>query len=196
MTKRSGADLLKEFALSNQLVEADLDRIEKEFQVDLGRREEKDDWEDRYFPQFDESVRVEATQMSSHYRLFYCLEKTIRGLIAASIEEQEGANWWDSGRIPPQIHSEVAKRIQRELDSGVTVRSDDPIDYSTFGELGEIIKQNRDIFGAFFDSFRAVEKVLSNLNMLRGPIAHCSSLAPDEVLRLELSLRDWFRLLE
>lgn len=196
MTNRSSGERLKEFAMSNQLLEADLDQVEQGFQVDLGRREERDDWEDRYFPQFDESIRVEATQMSSHYRVFYCLEKTIRGLIAASLEEQEGANWWDSGRIPPNIHAEVAKRIQREVDSGITVRSNEAIDYSTFGELGEIIKNNWDVFGSLFDSVRAVEKVLSNLNMLRGPIAHCSLLAADEVLRLELSLRDWFRLLE
>jgi hypothetical protein len=35
---------------------------------------------------------------------------------------------------------------------------------------------------------------MANLNMLRGPIAHCSPLAEDEVLRLQLTVRDWFRL--
>jgi len=37
---------------------------------------------------------------------------------------------------------------------------------------------------------------MANLNTLRGPIAHCSPLAPDEVLRLQLTVRDWFRLQE
>lgn len=182
--------------MANQLVEVELDSVEAEHRIDLGRRPATDDWEEAYLPQFDASVLAEASQMSSHYRLFYCLEKTIRSIIAESIEEEEGANWWDSGRIPPNIHKEVADRIQRETDSGMTLRSDDPIDYTTFGELGELIKSNWDIFGGMFNSQRAVARVLSNLNMLRGPIAHCSPLAADEVLRLELSLRDWFRLME
>jgi hypothetical protein len=35
---------------------------------------------------------------------------------------------------------------------------------------------------------------MNNLNYLRNPIAHFTSLAEDEVVRLDLSLRDWFRL--
>jgi hypothetical protein len=94
------------------------------------------------------------------------------------------------------VHDEVAKRMQQEVDSAVTLRSNDPIDFTTFGELGEVIKQNWDLFGATFSSQRAVTRVMANLNTLRGPIAHCSLLAEDEVLRLQLSLRDWFRLME
>lgn len=196
MRIRSSIKLLKEFGMANQLLEINLDKIEKDAGIDLGRRPSVDTWEEHYYPQFDEAVRVEAAQMSSHYRVFYCLEKTIRSLISESIEQQEGVNWWDSGRIPQAVHEEVGKRIQRELDAGVTLRSEDPIDFTTFGELSEIIKKNWDVFGAIFASARAVEKVLANLNVLRGPIAHCSPLAADEVLRLELSLRDWFRLME
>lgn len=37
---------------------------------------------------------------------------------------------------------------------------------------------------------------MNSLNLLRGPIAHCSPLAEDEVVRLKLTLKDWFRLME
>ncbi len=92
-------------------------------------------------------------------------------------------------------HYEVfyAQRMQKEADAAVTVRSPDAIDYTTFGELGEIIKSNWDLFGGIFNSQRAVERVMANLNTLRAPIAHCSRLAEDEILRLQLSMRDWFR---
>jgi hypothetical protein len=33
------------------------------------------------------------------------------------------------------------------------------------------------------------------LNTLRGPRAHCSPLAEDEVVRLLLEVREWFRLM-
>ena len=72
----------------------------------------------------------------------------------------------------------------------------DWIDYTTFGELGQLIRSNTDIFGGVFNNLRAVEKVMYNLNALRNTIAHCAPLADDEVRRLELSVRDWFRLLK
>lgn len=78
----------------------------------------------------------------------------------------------------------------------MTRRSLDELDYTSFGELSVIITSNWDIFGALFSSKKAVEKVMSSLNSLRGPIAHCSPFAEDEVLRLQLTVRDWFRLME
>lgn len=49
------------------------------------------------------------------------------------------------------------------------------------------------MFGDVFKDPRAVENIMSRLNTLRGPIAHCKLLAEDEVVRLDLSLRDLFR---
>lgn len=190
--------LLQRFGMANQLVEVGLDAIERGHSVDLGRRPKEEAIEDNYFPQFDESVRYEAAEMSRHYEVFYCLEKTIRELISDTIKSAEGQNWWNSRRVPDRLKSEVESRIQRETDSAVTMRSDEPIDYTTFGELGELIKSNWDLFGSIFSSAsaRAVERVLANLNILRGPIAHCTKLAGDEIVRLELSVRDWFRLMQ
>jgi len=82
------------------------------------------------------------------------------------------------------------------MDSGVTLRLDDKLDYTTFGELSVIITANWDIFGSIFSSRKAVERVLANLNTLRGPIAHCSRLSEDEVIRLNLTVRDWFRTMQ
>jgi hypothetical protein len=78
----------------------------------------------------------------------------------------------------------------------VSARSQAAIDYTTFGELGEIIKANWTDFKDIFRDVVALEKVISTLNVLRGPIAHCKPLAEDEVLRLHLSVRDWFRAME
>jgi hypothetical protein len=134
--------------------------------------------------------------MAAHYEIFYCLEKTIRGIITEKMEEAEGLNWWIGARVNPNLQNEVKKRIQRDVDSGTTPRSSAPLDFTNFGELSEILRSNWDIFGDLFNSQKAVEKVMANLNTLRGPIAHCSPLAEDEAVRLELSVRDWFRLME
>jgi hypothetical protein len=194
--KTNNLSMLLRFGMSNQLLETELNAIERRFKLDLGRITDDESTDGNYFPQFDEAVRKEAADMSRHYEIFYCLEKTIRSLISETLKTAEGASWWNSGRVPPKLHADVTARIQRETDAAITLRSDNPIDYTTFGELGELIKANADLFGAIFSSPRAVERVLANLNMLRGPIAHCSRLAEDEIVRLQLSLRDWFRLME
>lgn len=194
--RKSPEDIIKLFAMSNQLMENDLDRVEQEFGIDLGRKQLRTaDKDVTYYPQFDEKIRREAARMADHYEIFYCLEKSIRGLISDALESEESPGWWSS-KVPSHVQTEVASRIQKEKDSGTTLRSTDPIDFTTFGELGEIIKANWDVFGSMFNSKKAVEKVMANLNTLRAPIAHCSPLSEDEVLRLQLSVRDWFRLME
>jgi len=187
-------NVIKLFGITNQFTEFDLDRVEKEYQIDLGRKKSKAEKDNIYYPQFELAVRKEAKNMAKHYEIFYCLEKSIRDLISTTLETT-GENWWDN-KVPQTVKDEVKKRIQREKDSGVTVRSDEPIDFTTFGELGEIIKSNWTIFQTIFNSIKAVENVMRQLNTLRGPIAHCSKLAEDEELRLQITVRAWFRLME
>jgi hypothetical protein len=197
MNKKDILDRVKSFGMTNQIVTQEIASIGARFSHDFGHVPKTTEAVERvYYPQFSAAVRAEAASMSSHYEAFYCLEKTIRALVADTLEATEGEKWWDSTRIPPAIKAEVSGRIQKEVDSGVTRRSTDELDYTTFGELSVIITSNWDVFGALFDSRKAVEKVMGSLNMLRGPIAHCTPLAEDEVLRLQLTVRDWFRLME
>lgn len=187
---------VKLFAMTNMLLEADLDEIESKYEIDLGRNtKENSDIENAYYPQFQASLRAEAKKMAKHYEVFYCLEKTIRELLMDVFEASDDEEWWEK-KVPEQVRLNVKKSIKREKEAAVTPRSSNPIDYTTFGELSEIIKSNWSLFGgSVFAEIKAVEKVMANLNSLRNPIAHCSPLAEDEVLRLELSLRDWFRII-
>lgn len=195
---KSALERVKAFGMTNQMVTEELSRIGSLYQVDLGVTPSKaESVEAVYYPQFDAAVRAEALAMAKHYEVFYSLEKSIRALVSSTIEAATGqADWWNSARVPPNLQTEVASRIQKELDAGITRRSSDALDYTTFGELAVLISANWDLFGGLFNSKRAVDRVMSSLNALRNPIAHCSPLAEDEVLRLQLTMRDWFRLME
>lgn len=190
------ASVVRSFAMTNMLLEADLDAIENRFQIELGRNSEVGSAiEDAYFPQFPMSLRAEARRMARHYEVFYCLEKSIRQLVQDVLSDSDDPDWWDS-LVPDHVKQNVRRAMKKESEAAVTSRSDNYIDYTTFGELSEIIKTNWSLFGGvIFSEVKAVEKVMGSLNSLRNPIAHCTPLAEDEVLRLELSLRDWFRLM-
>ena len=191
-------EALKVFGLTTQLIEHELDTVEVSLGINLGRTKQvvTADADEDYYPQIEQRFRDEAAAMAPHYEMFYSLEKTIRGLVSETLGAADGANWWSGGRVPKQIKDECEGRRQREIDTGNTLRSDDELDFATFGELGQIITSNWDVFGSLFRSAKAVGRVMANLNILRGPIAHCSPLAADEVLRLQLTVKDWFRLQE
>jgi hypothetical protein len=198
MQNDEALEKIKAFGMTNQMAVEDLTRVATQFGIDLGHTAtSRSQVEEIYYPQFDAAVRKESSAMAKHYEVFYCLEKSIRSMVSQLIEASDkNEDWWSSPRVPQKIQDDVKDRVQRELDAGMTPRSSDELDYTTFGELSVIIGANWDIFGGLFSSKKAVEKVMASLNSLRGPIAHCSPLAEDEVLRLQLTVRDWFRMME
>ena|SRR3974390_878976 len=188
-------DYLRSFGMSGLLVTDDLKLVEQAFNIELGHVPRTSQQSSTgYYPQFEQEVRKEAAVMAKHYELFYCLEQAIRKIITETLEEAEGPNWWDT-RVIQKIKDDVKELQQKETDNGITRRSERAIDYTTFGQLSGIITGNWALFGTIFKSQRAVEKVMASLNLLRGPIAHCCPLSEDEVDRLDLAVKDWFRML-
>lgn len=192
-------NIVKIFGMTNQIVSQELSEIEREYGISLGHislQESNDQISSQYYLQFDSSVRTEAAEMAKNYELFYCIEKSMRQLITEIIQEAEGEDWWDSNRVKSHIKEEVRKRMKKERETGMTVRSSEPLDFTTFGELSILICSNWELFGGILKNSKAVEKIMARLNSLRGAIAHCSPLAEDEVQRLHLSLKDWYRQME
>ena len=154
-----------------------------------------DDSLEPFIKQFNLENRVNAAKMAKYYHIFYMLENDIRHLILETLQTAHGGNWWET-RVPENVRQEAVRNRERETKAGVSVRSEDEIDYTTFGQLSDVIKANWKDFAGMLSNQSAVERVLSGLNMLRGTIAHCGMLADDEVDRLKLAIRDWFRVLE
>lgn len=188
--------LIRAFGMSGAQISTEIENLEHRFDIELSSsaRKRKARRLENY-EQFDADIRQQALEISEFYEIFYCLENSIRSLIADILKESEGADWWNSPRVVPEVKEEVAKRINKEIESAVTVRSEREIDYTTFGELSILISKNWDAFEPVFTSRTAVARVLSSLNTLRNPIAHCCPIAEDEKDRLVLSVKDWFRIL-
>ena len=189
---------IKAFGMTNQMLSEDLIQIASSRKIDLGHLQRSpSEFDTAYYPQFAADIRSEAANMARHYEVFYCLETSIRRMVSDSLATKTGLeDWWSTDCVPSNIKQEVNGRIKSEVDAGVTRRSLEELDYTTFGELSQLIIFNWDVFGGPLNSKRAVEKVMASLNSLRNPIAHCSPLAEDEALRLSLTMRDWFRLME
>ncbi len=148
------------------------------------------------YPQFEQVFKDQAMQMAPYYKVFFCLEQSIRRLVTNVLENAVGSDWWESDRITPNMRQEVNALLTREVDSATTQRSLRMIDYTTFGQLGVIIRDNWDLFERHFVSKGAVSAAISRLNLTRGPIAHCCVMSKLEIERLGLSVRDWYNILK
>lgn len=195
MTKNTHLDRLRAFGMTGFQIRDDIAQLERSHSVQLmseprtvkARKLEG-------YDQFDGSIRNDASTMSEYYEIFYCLEVSIRQLIENILEDAEGAEWWTSERVPHEFRTYVEGIQNDESNTELTTRSDKSIDYLTFGQLGKLITNNFDVFNAVLSSKRAVDRIMTQLNLLRNPIAHCGVLADDEKERLELTVRDWFRM--
>lgn len=189
--------LIRALGMSGLQITTGLRNIEKKYDISLGHVKTKS--KSRKFSeyeQFEADLRKEAARMSEFYEVFYCLENSIRKLVADVMIEAEGADWWDSERVDDdRIRKKANASRKKEIDSGITPRSDNLIDYTTFGELAQLITDNWDLFDPIFQSKTAVSNVTNQLNLLRGPIAHCTATDELEQDRLNLAVKTWFKIM-
>lgn len=189
--------LIRAFGMSGLQIVSDLAVVEQDYGVDLGLyRRKVANRKVAAYAQFESDLRSQAAGMSEFYEIFYCLENSIRRLVQDILVEAEGSEWWKSPRVhEDRLRKPVEARHDKEVDSGVTPRSFNMIDYTTFGELSSLITDNWDIFDPVFSSKKAVSNVLNQLNLLRGPIAHCNPTDELEQERLNMAVRSWFKVM-
>ena len=91
---------VRSFGMSGFIICDELRQIEQRFGIELGHVSKAEVGSAvAYYPQFEQSVRLEAAKMSENYEVFYCLEQAIRKLIVETLEDAEGIDWWSSTRI-------------------------------------------------------------------------------------------------
>jgi len=190
--KESVSKQIEYFGMKNLILETELLKLEKGG-IDIGHGDtiKKEQIVDPDL--FEMDIRKSAKRMADYYILYYCLENTIRRMIKDTLFDNYGANWWDS-QVPDNVKKEVKERQEKEKNSVMSIRAvDDPLTYSTLGELIPIIEKNWDSFSDQLRSKKAVNQTLSQLNQTRAVIAHSAELNEDEIIRMKLLIKDWQR---
>lgn len=150
-----------------------------------------------YVNQIDYRIVHNASRMADFYKVFFALENDIRDLVEETLIAQFDDDWWDK-QVPQSVRDNCKKNVDREASEGLPPRSSRLIEYTTFGELADIIRENWESFSGIFSNAtkNRVMRVLARLNHARGPIAHCNLLPEEESVRLKLAIRDWYKLME
>jgi len=188
-----GPSAVREFGIRNLQLESELLRLEEEG-IPLGHRATLEHSKGLVeFDLFESEVVRDAEFMSEFYKVYFCLENSIRRFISDRMSEIHGDDWW-SEKVPDPIQRDVKNRQEDEKTGTATIRSTDPLDYTFLGELAAIMTSNWVDFSDTLRSPQSVNRALTGFNKIRNVIAHSCLLQEDELLRLKLAVRDWFRI--
>lgn len=180
------------FGMKNQMLERELFKLE-ESGIELGHIQtiEKDEPVDSELFEFE--ILKKARKMADFYVLYFSLENSVRKLINDVLTEKYGPEWWEKA-VPDGVKKTVKENQDKEKDTPMTIRSEDPLDYTNFGELIDILNSKWDDFSNILRSKKAVQDTLSPLNKIRNAIAHSCELKDDEIMRFKLLIKDWLRI--
>ena len=181
------------FGVKNLIMEGELAKLEKSG-IEIGHIEtvkEKDKLVDTDL--FEIEILQKAKKMADFYILYFSLENSVRKLITDVLSEKHGTEWWDK-QVPDGVKTNVKKLQKEELQTAMTIRSDDKLAYTNFGELIDIFCHNWGDFDEILRSQKAVRDTLSQFNNIRNVIAHSCELSGDEIQRFKLVVNDWLRI--
>lgn len=186
------ADDLKLFGMQNLLLESELAKLEASgVQIEHAKTIQKAEIVD--VDLFESDILQEARKMADFYVLYYSLENSIRRLISERLAEKHGTNWWKE-KVPVALQVEVERKQRDESDTTMSIRSEDPLSYTNFGELIGIFDSNWADFSDTLRSQKAMQQILSQFNKIRNVVAHSCELNEDEIARFKLLVKDWFRI--
>lgn len=186
------ADDVKLFGMHNLMLEAELNKLEtKGIQIEHAKTISKAEVVD--VDLFESDILLEARKMADFYVIYYAVENSIRRLVSERLLEKHKSNWWKD-KVPAGVQNEVEKKQKEERDTTMSIRSDDPLSYTNFGELIAIFDANWADFSDTLRSQKAMQQILSQFNKIRNVVAHSCALNDDEITRFKLLVKDWFRI--
>lgn len=140
---------------------------------------------------FPEKVLQESTEMSDCYQILYCFENDLRKIINDVMNESIGSDWWDKC-VRQSIKDDVTRNQTAEQNSVYYGRIDEPLYFTTLGDLKEIIADNYAHFENHFRSKRFVDELLFQINRLRVVVGHNCMLENMDIDTLKQNIERWY----
>jgi len=129
--------------------------------------------------------------MSIVYTAICAFENTVRAFISKKLFETKGENWWNTA-VSEKIRQKAESR--REEENKIrwhTPRGDTIINYTEFGDLISIIRNNWTEFEPHLNSIEWTEQIIKTLERSRNVIMHSGELVNQDIERIGMYIRDW-----
>lgn len=140
-----------------------------------------------------ESIRSGSLYMQRCYRLLFVLENVVREFVREVLEELDQEQWFEN-RASLAMKKKVEDRKTTEAkNQWHTGRNAHPIYYLDFGDLALLIQSHWNDFKDLLPTQSWAVSRLQDAERSRNVIAHTNVLSDEEVVRLEMHVRDWVR---
>lgn len=186
---RPGDDTTYNFVFRALLTEEALDRA--------GRSAPHSDTDETKIAQLlslntlDDKLVQKARAMSIVYTAIAAFENSVRELIAKTLLDHVGADWWNQ-KVSDKIRTVAKQRMEEEAKTRWHAqRGDDPIDYTMLPNLINIIRQNQTLFEPFIHNIEWAASIFEGIERSRNVIMHSGTLDQRDIARLGTFLRDW-----
>ena len=140
---------------------------------------------------FPEDLLKESMDMSDCYQILYCFENDLRKVINDVMLESIGSDWWNQC-VRQSIRDDVKRNQTAEQNSVYYGRIDDPLYFTTLGDLKEIVTENYEYFENYFRSKRFVDELLFQINRLRIVVGHNCMLENMDIETLKQNIARWY----
>jgi hypothetical protein len=145
------------------------------------------------FAPVSEAVRSGSLHMQRCYRLLYVMENVVREFVREVFEEKNKVDWFDKRASTPMKKKVEDRKAAEQKNQWHTGRESNPIYYLDFGDLALLIQNHWPEFKDLLPSQTWAVSRLQDAENSRNVIAHTNLLSDEEVLRLEMHVRDWIK---
>jgi hypothetical protein len=141
--------------------------------------------------ELDDDLVLNAQKMAIVYTAICAFENTVRAFIEKKLLETKGEDWWVvavSDRIRQKAES---RRLEESKIRWHTPRGDSIINYTEFGDLISIIRNNIVEFEPHINSVEWADQIIKTLERSRNVIMHSGELVNHDIERIGMYIRDW-----
>lgn len=139
----------------------------------------------------DERFVADARRMSLVYMTIAAFENSVRELIASTLLEEVGEEWWTTC-VSEKIQGQVKSRMDdEEKIRWHTPRGTDPINFAMLPNLLNIVRQNHIHFVALIPDIEWAANVFEVVERSRNVIMHSGQINRRDMARLGTFIRDW-----
>ncbi|MCK4355151.1 hypothetical protein KAW43_02230 [Candidatus Parcubacteria bacterium] len=188
-------DELYSFAFRGLLTEEALDKAGRKPKGDFSEAWELEISKRLGIPLMDEGFVVKSRKMAVVYTAICAFENSVREFVAKKLLEEKGEKWWEIC-VKKEIRDKAENRKKSEKDvRWLTPRGDSMIYYTEFGDLISIMakQENWKFFEVHIGSIDWAKQIIGTLEKSRNIIMHSGELAPTDIERVGMYIRDWIR---
>ncbi len=129
--------------------------------------------------------------MATVYTAISAFENSVRKFIVTVLLEHKGENWWEQC-VSDKIRKKAeTRKSEEEKIRWHTPRGDSLINYTEFGDLATIMRNNYELFEVHIVSIEWAQQIFQTLERSRNVIMHSGELGRRDIERIGTNIRDW-----